>query len=63
MSIGSFGVIRWIGGQSQLEPLLESLVKKGYDGLSSDGDYFERALYRGSLRGWLEGESPARRTG
>jgi alanine dehydrogenase len=37
----------------QLEPLIEALLKVGYDGLSEMGDYFERALYRGSLRNWL----------
>lgn len=38
----------------QLEPLMESLLKSGYENLSEDGEYFERALYRGSLRAWLE---------
>jgi alanine dehydrogenase len=38
----------------QLEPLLMALLEKGYDGLSPDGDYFERALYRATLRAWLE---------
>lgn len=37
----------------QLEPLLETLLQCGYDNLSPDGQYFERALYRGSLKGWL----------
>ncbi len=40
----------------QLEPLLYHLVKKGYDQISIHGDYFERALYRGTLRAWLQGE-------
>lgn len=47
----------------QLEPLMEPLVEKGYGGLSPDGGYFERALHRASLRGWLERGSPAPRSG
>jgi alanine dehydrogenase len=43
----------------QLEPLLYHLFTKGYDGLSIDGDYFERALYRGTLKAWLQGEADA----
>lgn len=39
----------------QLEPLIEPLARKGYDDLSPDGGFFERALYRASLRGWLAG--------
>lgn len=38
----------------QLAPLMEILVQKGYDGLSLQGDYFERALYRGTLKAFLE---------
>jgi alanine dehydrogenase len=38
----------------QLEPLLEVLLEKGYDGLSPAGSYFERALYRATLKAWLE---------
>jgi alanine dehydrogenase len=38
----------------QLKPLLEVLIERGYDGLSAQGRYFERALYRGSLKGWIE---------
>ncbi|HEC23348.1 MAG TPA: alanine dehydrogenase [Chloroflexi bacterium] len=38
----------------QLEPLMEVLFEKGYNGLSPDGGYFERALYRGTLRAWLQ---------
>ncbi len=39
---------------SQLAPLLEVLVRAGgIDGVQPDGSYFERALTRGSLRGWL----------
>jgi alanine dehydrogenase len=43
----------------QLEPLLDHLFTKGYDGLSIHGDYFERALYRGTLKAWLQGEADA----
>jgi alanine dehydrogenase len=39
---------------SQLAPLLERLVTAGgLDAIRPDGSYFERALARGSLRGWL----------
>jgi alanine dehydrogenase len=38
----------------QLEPLMEALLRIGYKGLGSGGGYFERALYRGSLRAWLK---------
>lgn len=38
----------------QLEPLMEVLVRKGYQGLSLQGEYFERALYRATLRAWME---------
>lgn len=37
----------------QLEPLMKVLVEKGYDGLHPKGDYFERALYRATLRAWI----------
>ena len=37
---------------AQLEPLMQVLLHKGYDGLSPKGDYFERALYRASLKAW-----------
>jgi alanine dehydrogenase len=37
----------------QLEPMMEVLVKKGCHGLSLVGDYFERALYRASLKAWI----------
>ncbi len=40
----------------QLEPLIDHLIVKGYDGISINGDYFERALYRGTLKAWLSGE-------
>ena len=43
----------------QLEPLMYHLFKKGYDGISINGDYFERALYRGTLKAWLQGEADA----
>ena len=43
----------------QLEPLTYHLFKKGYDGISIQGDYFERALYRGTLKAWLKGEADA----
>jgi alanine dehydrogenase len=36
----------------QLNPLLPVLFKKGYDELSLEGDYFERALYRATLKAW-----------
>lgn len=38
----------------QLEPLMDALLKVGYDDLSLEGDYFVRALYRASLKGWLQ---------
>jgi alanine dehydrogenase len=38
----------------QLEPLMEALMSKGYEGLSLEGSYFERALFRGTLKYWLE---------
>lgn len=41
----------------QLEPLMYHLFTKGYDGISLHGDYFERALYRGTLKAWLQGEA------
>ena len=37
----------------QLDPLMEVLITKGYDGLDLHGGYFERAMYRGTLRTWL----------
>lgn len=43
----------------QLEPLMYHLFKKGYDGISIFGDYFERALYRGTLKAFLQGEVDA----
>jgi len=40
----------------QLDPFMEVLFEKGYDGLSPEGTYFERALYRATLKAWLEEE-------
>ena len=40
----------------QMEPLMEVLVEKGYDGLSLDSSFFERALYRATLKNFLETE-------
>jgi alanine dehydrogenase len=37
----------------QLEPLMKVLLERGYNKLRSEGDYFERALYRASLRAWV----------
>lgn len=42
----------------QLEPFIEVLFERGYDGLSLDGSYFERALYRATLKAWLQDWSP-----
>ncbi|MEO5918511.1 MAG: hypothetical protein ABIQ17_03020 [Candidatus Limnocylindrales bacterium] len=46
---------------SQLAPLLEGLVTAGgLDGIKETGKFHERALWRGSLRGWFEsGEAEA----
>lgn len=41
----------------QLTPLMKRLVTKGYGGLSLEGDFFERALYRGSLRSFLQSQN------
>lgn len=38
----------------QLRPLMKRLIQKGYGELSHRGDYFERALYRGTLKHWLQ---------
>jgi len=40
----------------QLEPHMEVLFSKGYDGLSPKGAYFERALYRATLKAWIHGD-------
>lgn len=37
----------------QLKPFMELLIEKGYDALSPEGGYIERALYRATLRAWL----------
>jgi alanine dehydrogenase len=37
----------------QLEPLMEALLRVGYDGLGLDGGYFERALYRATIDAFL----------
>lgn len=37
----------------QLRPLISVLLAKGYDDLSLDGEYFEQALERGTLRSFL----------
>ncbi|NMC78375.1 MAG: alanine dehydrogenase [Chloroflexi bacterium] len=39
---------------SQLFPMMEILAEKSYHHLSPGGGYFERALYRASLREWLQ---------
>ena len=46
---------------SQLAPLLETLVTAGgIDGINPSGKFHERALWRGSLRGWFaSGEAAA----
>ena len=36
----------------QLNPMMPVLFEKGYDGLSAEGGYFERALYRATLKAW-----------
>jgi alanine dehydrogenase len=43
----------------QLQPLMYHLLKKGYEGISLSGDYFERALYRGTLKAFIQGEVDA----
>jgi alanine dehydrogenase len=42
----------------QLEPLMEALMKTGYDDLSPQGSFFERALYRATLTAFTQ---PVRR--
>jgi alanine dehydrogenase len=43
---------------SQLAPLLETLIAAGgMHGIDAQGSFHARALWRGSLRGWLAGES------
>ena len=36
----------------QLSPMMPVLFEKGYDGLSLEGSFFERALFRGTLKAW-----------
>ncbi len=36
----------------QLRPIMPVLINKGYEGLSPTGGYFERTLYRGTLKAW-----------
>ena len=36
----------------QLNPMMPVLFKKGYDGLSLQGGFFECALYRATLKAW-----------
>jgi alanine dehydrogenase len=38
---------------TQLEPFLDVLFEKGYDGISLDGEYYQRALYRATLKYFL----------
>ena len=38
----------------QLSPLMDPLIEQGYEALSPDGAYFERAMFRGTLRAWLQ---------
>ena len=38
----------------QMAPLMEVFSEKDYGELSPTGSYFERALYRATLHGWLE---------
>ena len=42
----------------QLEPLMEALLERGYDGLLPNGNYFERALFRATLKAWLQVRPP-----
>ena len=43
----------------QLRPFMEVLFEKGYEGLSLQGGYFERALYRGTLGHFLNEHAEA----
>jgi alanine dehydrogenase len=38
---------------TQLLPLVLTLIRTGYGALSAAGDYYQRAVYRGSLRAFL----------
>jgi alanine dehydrogenase len=43
---------------SQLAPLVETLIQAGgMDGIGPSGSFHARALWRGSLRGWLAGDA------
>ena len=42
----------------QLTPFMEVLFEKGYDNLSIEGSYFERALYRATLKAWINDMKP-----
>jgi alanine dehydrogenase len=42
----------------QLEPFMEVLFNTGYENLSLNGLYFERALYRATLKAWFQEETP-----
>lgn len=48
----------------QLEPLLQTLVRRGgIEGIRAEGDFFERALHRADARRWFEAvseDTPAR---
>jgi alanine dehydrogenase len=46
----------------QLRPLVTALLENGYDGLSLEGDYFERAMTRATLQHWLETEQRDRQS-
>ena len=43
----------------QLEPLLRALLRVGPEGLSSTGEFHERALWRAGLRAWVEPHAAA----
>ena len=42
----------------QLTHFMEVLFEKGYDNLSLEGNYFERALYRATLKAWMKDVAP-----
>jgi len=42
----------------QLTHFMEVLFEKGYEGLSLEGGYFERALYRATLKAWMKDVAP-----
>ena len=41
----------------QLQPLMKRLLTKGYNHLSPNGDYFERALYIATLKAWSKNQA------